>query len=322
MFAGKKHGLPFGTYIRLEVRVCLGGREHIVQVEFCSPTQAEPEQSYPLPTLKYGAEPQSIMTTKPSNAPWADEPFRLIPTPSNRPELENEKHSYVHVSSEMAHVHNVLIRGLNSIVQQAPYVKAPKDCRDLLSYVASWVKMVEHHHDTEESFIFPEVEKFAGTTGLMDAPKHQHELFHDGLERLLKYAQSTQPERYKWEGRGGMKEIVDSFSKELMDHLYAEVDLFLSLKDLDSAGLRKTWDQGEAIAARQTNFGLLTTVFPCVLGNADKTYEGGHEFPPLPRVLPYIVKYALGAGNGAWRFNSCDFFGRPRPLAFGPDQKE
>lgn len=156
-------------------------------------------------------------------------------------------------------MHNVLIRGLNAIVQQAPHVKSKKDSKDLLSYVANWVKMVEHHHDTEESFIFPELEKFAGKPGLMNDPKHQHELFHDGLERLLKYAQSTQPEKYKWEGPGGMREIIDSFSKDLMDHLYAEIDLFLSLKDLDSAGLRKTWDQGEAIAARQTNLGLLVS---------------------------------------------------------------
>ena len=173
--------------------------------------------------------------------------------------MQNEKHSYVHVSSEMAHVHNVLIRGLNAIVQQAPYVTSKKDTKDLLVYVSCWVKMVEHHHDTEESFIFPELEKFAGKRGLMDDPKHQHELFHDGLERLLKYAESTQPENYRWDGPGGMKEIVDSFSKELMDHLCAEIDLFLALKDLDSAGLKKTWDEGEAIAARQSNFNLLVS---------------------------------------------------------------
>ncbi|KAL1863911.1 hypothetical protein Daus18300_008060 [Diaporthe australafricana] len=270
------------------------------------------------------------MTTKPTDAPWADEPFPLLATPSKRPNLENEKHSYVHVASEMTHVHNVLIRGLNAIIQQAPYVKTKKDTKDLLTYVGCWVKMVVHHHDTEESFIFPEIEKFAGKPGLMEDPKHQHELFHDGLERLLQYTQSTSAEKFSWDGPGGMKEIVDSFSKDLMDHLHAEIDLFLSFKDLDSDGLKKTWDAGEAIAARQTNFGILGltsltqkqyNIFPCVLGNADKTYEGGHEFPPLPAVLPYIVKYGLGAGNGAWRFNPCDFFGQPRQLAFGPDQQ-
>ncbi|ROV92482.1 hypothetical protein VSDG_06726 [Cytospora chrysosperma] len=262
------------------------------------------------------------MTTKPSEAPWADEPFQLIATPSKRPSLANEEHSYIHVSSEMTYVHNVIIRGLNAIVQQAPYVKAynEKDVKDLFFYVSSWVKMVEHHHWTEESFIFPEIERFSGKPGSMDNPKHQHKLFHSGLERLLAYTQVTNPQSYRWDEPGGMKEIVDSFSKDLMDHLYAEVDIFLAMKDLDSAGLRKTWDQGEAIAKRAGNLGMLYSVFPCVLGTADKTYEGGNEFPPLPWFLPYLVKYWFAAGNGAWRFSPCDFWGRPRPLAFGPSQ--
>lgn len=63
------------------------------------------------------------------------------------------------------------------------------------------------------------------------------------------------------------------------------------------------------------------SVFPCVLGTADKTYEGGNEFPPLLWILPYLVKYWFAAGNGAWRFNPCDFWGRPCPLAFGPGQQ-
>ncbi|KUI73174.1 hypothetical protein VM1G_09146 [Cytospora mali] len=197
------------------------------------------------------------MTTRPSDAPWADEPFHLIATPSKRPELTDEKHSYVHVASEMTHVHNVLIRGLNAIIQQAPYVKThtdpaynKEDVRDLLLYVSCWVKMVEHHHWTEESFIFPEIERFSGKPGSMDDPRHQHELFHGGLEQLLAYANSTKPQSYSWGGPGGMKEIVDSFSKELMDHLYAEIEVFLTMKDLDSAGLKKTWDKGETIAKK------------------------------------------------------------------------
>lgn len=168
----------------------------------------------------------------------------------------------------MAHVHNVLIRGLNAIVQQAPYVKSSedssynqRDVQDLLAYVASWVKMVEHHHWTEESFIFPEIEKFSGKPGLMDDPKHQHELFHGGMKELLAYAESTKPQSYRWDGPGGMKEIVDSFSQPLMDHLYAEVDLFLSMKDLDSAGFKKTCDEGEAIASRQGSLSMLVSLF-------------------------------------------------------------
>ncbi|KAI0882619.1 uncharacterized protein GGS22DRAFT_169896 [Annulohypoxylon maeteangense] len=264
------------------------------------------------------------MTTKPSSAPWADEPFHLITTPST---YLMDSHSYVHISSEMAHAHNVLIRGLNSILQQAPYVPTSteknynaQDVKDLLFYVKSWTKTTSHHHWLEESFIFPEIEKFSGKPGLLDGPKNQHELFHGGIERLLAYASTTTPEEYRWEGVGGMKEIIDSFSKHLTDHLYAEIDVCLGMKALDSAGLKKTWDQAEKVAQQSGNLGLLYDIFPCVLGTADKTYEGGNPFPPFPWFIPYLVKYWFAAGNGCWRFNPCDWWGKPQPLAFIPQK--
>ncbi|PGH07224.1 hypothetical protein AJ79_06328 [Helicocarpus griseus UAMH5409] len=262
------------------------------------------------------------MTTKPSNAPWADEPFQLIATPSKR---MDGSLAHVYCASEMAHSHNTLIRGLNAILQQAPYVPIvtdeqfkAQDVENLLFYVQSWVKMVHHHHSVEESFMFPEIERFAGRPGLMDGPKHQHTLFHGGMERFLAYASATNPEEYQWEGAGSMKEMIDSFSKHLTDHLYSEIDIFLGMGDLDGVGLRKTWDKAENIAKQTGNLAMLHDVFPTVLGCADKTYEGGHDFPPLPWVLPYLIKYWFAAGNGAWRFNPCDWWGQPQPLEFGP----
>lgn len=175
----------------------------------------------------------------------------------------------------MAHAHNVIIRGLNSIIQQAPYVAistdpgySEKDVKDLLFYVHSWTKMVNHHHWVEESFIFPEIEKFSGKPGLMSDPKHQHELFHDGMEKLLAYSSpgATKPQEYRWDGQGGMKAIIDSFSSRLTDHLYAEVDVFLTLNDLDSVGLKKVWDEGENIAKQSGNLAMLVspiTLFLC-----------------------------------------------------------
>ena len=207
------------------------------------------------------------MTTRPSDAPWADGPFALIPTPSQRLKVN---HSYVHVASEMSHVHNTLIRGLNAILQQAPHVPDastpatynPKDVTDLLFYVRCWCEMVNHHHGVEEAFIFPEFEKFAGQPGLMEDPRHQHSLFHDGMERLLAYAKATKPDEYRWisQGGNGMKDIIDSFSKALTDHLYAEIEVLLGLGHLDSAGLRETWDKAEKIAQANGNLGLLVSL--------------------------------------------------------------
>ncbi|CAJ2501273.1 Uu.00g041260.m01.CDS01 [Anthostomella pinea] len=262
------------------------------------------------------------MTTKPSDAPWADEPFKLIATPSKR---LDDHHAYVHCASEMTHSHNVIIRGLNAIIQQAPHVPDStdpsynaQDVNDLLFYTQSWAKMLAQHHSVEETYIFPDLKKLSGDSFMMDDALHQHELFHDGLEKLLAYVSSTEPGDYRRDAPGGMKDIIDSFSKDLTDHLYAEIDEILGMGNLDSAGLRQVWDQAEKVAKANGNLGMLYDVFPCVLGCADKTCEGGNTFPPLPGVVLYAVKYWFASGNGAWRFNPCDLWGQPRPLTFVP----
>lgn len=91
----------------------------------------------------------------------------------------------------------------------------------------------------------------------MQRPQDEHKLFHSGIERLLAYSSDTKPEEHRWEGAGGMKEIIDSFSKPLNDHLYAEIDVFLGLKNLESVGLRKRWDEGEEIAKRSGSIGMM-----------------------------------------------------------------
>jgi hemerythrin-like domain-containing protein len=168
----------------------------------------------------------------------------------------------------MALAHNCLIRGLNAIIQQAPWVpdsSSPlyktQDVKDLLFFVVSWVKMVHHHHWVEETYMFGAMDELAGKPGLMDDSKHQHEAFHDGMAKLQSYAETTKPEEYRWEGTGGMREIVDSFGKALTEHLDAEIDVILGFKDLgmDSTGLKKIWDKGEELAKQNGNIGMLVS---------------------------------------------------------------
>jgi hemerythrin-like domain-containing protein len=238
-------------------------------------------------------------------------------------------------------------------MQQAPHIHEasnpgynPQDVKDLLFYVESWTKTVEHHHHTEETTMFPRIEELAGQPGLMSGPRHQHEEFHGGLVKLQEYAASEKLEEYRW---STMKGIIDSFVPGLIKHLTEEIDAVLGLeKACDSNGLRKVWAEAEAVAKANGNLSLLVSlvllssltvlyvslsnnlcsfrlqydVFPLVLGNCDKTYEGGNEFPPLPAVLPYVIKYWFGRGHsGAWRFNPCDFWGKPVPLQMLPENR-
>ena len=72
-------------------------------------------------------------------APWADQPFALIPIKgqkSKTPEI-------AFIASEMANAHNNLLRSLNSVYNQAPYVEKKEDQRDLLLYTGFWVDWIE-----------------------------------------------------------------------------------------------------------------------------------------------------------------------------------
>ena len=73
----------------------------------------------------------------------------------------------------MAIVHNVIIRGYNSIYQQAPLVR-PADVRDFIGYSLAWIDMVIGHHHSEEEVLFPLIEEGAGVPGLMDSDKEEH----------------------------------------------------------------------------------------------------------------------------------------------------
>jgi len=54
-----------------------------------------------------------------------------------------------------------------------------------------------------------------------------------------------------------------------------------------------------------------------VLGLRDVTFEGGNNWPAMPRLAESFVHYLLARKYaGLWRFLPCDAWGRPRPLAF------
>lgn len=247
--------------------------------------------------------------------PWADGPYPLIETPSKTQDIKS--HAAIHAASEMTHVHNVIIRGVNSIYLQAPNVRNPSDIKDFLHFVTLWGNFVDRHHETEEESIFPDLETFTGEKGLMQHSVDQHQAFHSGLQKLKDYASSTAPEDYSSDK---LKSIIDGFGPTLQEHLVEEIDALLALKKYDSDGLIKVWKVSEVKARAKTRStgAAKEEVFPFALGLADTTYEGGiHSFPPVPFFIPYIVHYLFSYKHaGTWRFAPCDFWGKPRPLQF------
>jgi hemerythrin-like domain-containing protein len=166
----------------------------------------------------------------------------------------------------MAHSHNCLLRGLNAVPQQGPHIPSssqpgynPQDVKDLLFYVEAWTKTVDHHHDTEESTMFPAIENLAGIPGLMSGPKHQHEEFHSGLVQLQSYSvkMKDQLQEYQWKE---MQSVIDRFAPSLYRHLEEEIGVIMDLeKSCDSEGLKKVWAEAEAVAKANGNLGMLVS---------------------------------------------------------------
>jgi len=250
-----------------------------------------------------------------SSAPWVDGPFPLVETPAYKSQqvLPSE-----YIANDMALAHNTFIRSLNSIYLQADGVTKEKDIADFLFYCQCWIRSLHHHHHTEETTIFPRLEEAVGQKGLMDRNVEQHHAFLPGLDAYEQYVKSTPPANFSSKK---LKEIIDSFAAKLVEHLHEEIQTLVDLKQWDPEGKLRV-DYDKAVAELITSIDMHTD-FPWFLANHDKSYENGVlAWPPVPFFVPYLIKYWYSRKHaGAWRFCSCDYFGKPRPLQFLPNAK-
>ncbi|CZT04722.1 uncharacterized protein RAG0_11084 [Rhynchosporium agropyri] len=242
-------------------------------------------------------------------APWADTPFNLIPTPG-RGEDVSKLPAAVFIAREMTCAHNGMLRGLNSIYQQSTHVIQPQDIKDLLKYAEFWCGWIHEHHDAEEQYYFPEVERLTGMKGRMAKNVAQHYAFMPGLENFGSYLTDTSVEEYD-----GLKlrAIVDSFGEVLAKHLSEEIETLLELKAFDEAVMRKAYDEFDL----KLRAGDKSILFPIVLGTTDIGYEGNCVWPELPGFVKSLVHYWYERKyQGVWRFSPCSTWGEKRPLTF------
>lgn len=82
----------------------------------------------------------------------------------------------------MSIVHNHLIRILNTIYLQAPFVSLPQDITDFTTYMHAWLKLIHEHHGNEEELFFPWIEEYVGIKGYMEPNVEQHHAFAPGMK--------------------------------------------------------------------------------------------------------------------------------------------
>ncbi|KAL3463730.1 hypothetical protein BJX64DRAFT_298851 [Aspergillus heterothallicus] len=214
----------------------------------------------------------------------------------------------IFTANEMAVSHNIYIRGLNAIYNQAAHV------------ASIWIEAIHHHHSLEEETMFPGIERDLGKEGLMKENLEQHHQFEAAMEEFKGYVERVSKIGEGYEG-AVLKGLVDKFGTLLVEHLHEEIRNLLAVArefDRDGAVLKKNYLVFEKKLVATSSW---TRHHPFIFGCRDATFEGGvnGNWPAdVPFFIPYVISGVLSrkVGAGVWRFLPSDFHGKPRALPF------
>ncbi len=142
------------------------------------------------------------------------------------------------MANEMIIAHNFLIRGINSVYLQCVHVeRAPGVVPAFVHYASTWSRIVKAHHQSEEQWVFPDIEAVTGAAGLMQSNVEEHHSFEAGVEEYDAYLKSVLDGTEVYQG-ARLKAIIDSFMPTLWNHLANEID---SLKTLEKYEDKTDW---------------------------------------------------------------------------------
>ncbi|KAM3533347.1 hypothetical protein MY4038_003354 [Beauveria bassiana] len=269
-------------------------------------------------TSFFNYSPYMTTTSAPASQ-WADAPIPLVATPQH---LTEKTDLFTAGATHMALVHNALIRGFNSIYQQAPYIDEQLS-HDFIQYSLTWASFVTSHHHDEEDNLFGKVSDLLDDKTVWAETHKEHEAFIDGVVQFQTYLKDLSTSSSKLLSADELLRIMDSFRAPLGDHLHSEVQTIAALaahpkapaegsEEAAAAALVfKTWGKKTV-----TKAGLLDVV-PFFFLNLDRTFEGGRwaHWPPMPGPTRWILTNVVGTYYGnRWRFASCGADGSPREL--------
>jgi hemerythrin-like domain-containing protein len=186
------------------------------------------------------------MAHKPETSVWADTPFALLKIPGQPDAPVCANPGVLSVAIEM--VHNVLLRALNAIYHQAPFVQLPSDVADFMLYVTAWADTVHHHHSLEESMFFPKMEAIAREAGIanwegmMGGNVEQHHEFEPKIAGLVKWAEKVAAGQETYEA-AELKKLIDDFAPVLTQHLHDEIDTLIRLEKCDGEKIKQAMNE-------------------------------------------------------------------------------
>ncbi|KAJ7451705.1 hypothetical protein FB451DRAFT_1284077 [Mycena latifolia] len=217
------------------------------------------------------------------------------------------KNMFDYQAINMAAAHNAFIQGINAMVSHAPRVEGDK-VQPFVVFSLAVVDSIHHHHDLEETFYFPELEKKLGKGALSDSVAQHHE-FVPQLVELKGYLEDVKASKETYNGPL-LVERINSFSDVMINHLNEEIpnlessrmrEVFTEkeLKDMDSAFMK--------LALAKIDFNT-TLPLSVVCGNPATPW-----FPPFPTPLKWATRYWFARKyKEAWEFGPLDLYGKPR----------
>ncbi|KAJ6626625.1 hypothetical protein B0H10DRAFT_506034 [Mycena sp. CBHHK59/15] len=209
----------------------------------------------------------------------------------------------------MAAVHNGFIQGINAMPTHAPSVPADKVQAFVIFSLAA-VDNIQHRHDLEEEFMFPEMERKLGK-GALSNNVAQHKEFVPQLIELKQYLEDVKSGEDEYDG-SLLVEKIHSFSDIMIDHLNDEN------LSLESSRMRAHFTEKELIdmdaafmklALQKINFST-TLPLSVVCGNPATPW-----FPRFPLPLKWATRWwfarKLSKYSASWEFGPLDLYGNP-----------
>jgi hemerythrin-like domain-containing protein len=249
----------------------------------------------------------------------ADGPMRLVATPRYE---TGRTDVFSTTASHMALLHNVIIRGFNSIYLQAIHVQEA-DRADFVGYARAWYTMVKAHHDDEEDCLFRKVEEVIGDRSIFTPAYMEYKSILPRLEEYNLYLSSL-PSPSRFSGTKLVR-LMDAFRQPLEQHLHSEVAAIAAIAthpqvaplDANSAEIKAINKATSSWSRNATTKAGSTDVIPFILMNMDSTFEGGlwSSWPNMSWAYKWVMLTLGGSWNGGWwLFTSCDVAGKPQRL--------
>jgi hypothetical protein len=132
----------------------------------------------------------------------------------------------------MTLAHNMLIRALNCIYLQAPFIPT-KLVPDFVTFMHAWIVSLENHHLGEETKHFPWLEEMIGVKGIMQVNVDQHHEFEPGVKAFTQYVAGLKNGSEQYSGQK-VRDLIDGFGQILLKHLADEIVTLVELEKYDT----------------------------------------------------------------------------------------